>query len=299
MVSIQDKTIDKVFTLAEYLDHVETQIDVDDYDSIVENAWALRALANDRDFVLQGYHDELKRHWQSEAANVQSSQTIRLGMGAGYYVRSNIWLPIPAGVHQPFEKQLYSYDLAHDHNFDFVTVGYFGSGYDTDLYSYDYDSVDGFVGERVDFEEHGTHSLIPGRVMVYRGGRDIHVQRTPPDVSVSLNLLCTSKRMHKTQQYLFDVASGTIVNGAGDLGSMRMFVLELMRHINDPNTVDLLSNFARLHPSERSQAYALNVLRDLDATEADRISTIVPAEVVRLSEKNLVNGAGSRDYSVV
>ncbi|WP_267397246.1 MULTISPECIES: hypothetical protein [unclassified Sphingomonas] len=297
MVSIQDAVVNDALTLAEFIEHVETKVDVDDYDSVVENAWALRALANDRDFVLRGYHEELKRHWQAEAANVQSSQTTRLGAGKGFYVRSNVWLPIAEGAHAAFERQLYSYDLAHDHNFDFVTVGYFGSGYDTDLYSYDYDAVDGFVGEHVDLEDHGTHKLHPGRVMVYRGGRDIHVQRTPPDVSVSLNLLCTSRRMHKTQQYLFDVTNRTIVNGAGDLCSMRMFVLEILRHVNDQNTIDVLSNFAEKHPSDRSRAYALNVLRDLDADEADRLSCRLPTDVVRLSAKTLVNGAGSRDYS--
>ncbi len=299
MVHIQDDQVEKIFTLPEFVEHVESHVDVEDYDSIVENAWALRALANDRNFVLDGYHDELKRHWHAEAANVQSSQTVRLAAGDGFYVRSNIWLPIRASVHEPFERQLYSYDLAHDHNFDFVTVGYFGSGYETDLYSYDYDAVDGFVGEQVEIREHGTHMLSPGRIMVYRGGRDIHIQRTPADVSVSLNLLCTPKDMHKTQQYLFDVGSRTIVNGAGDLGSMRMFVLELMRHINDENTVDLLSGFVVGHSSPRSQAYALNVLRDLDPLEAEHVSGRVSSDVVRLSRRTLVNGAGSRDYSKI
>lgn len=298
MVAIIDCNTDKRLSVAEYVDLIESTVDVEDHDSVLESAWALRALANDRDFILDSYHEELKRHWKRDSENIFSPQSVRLGSGTNFFIRSNIWLPLlNENEHSMFERQLYSYDLAHDHNFDFVTVGYFGSGYETDLYEYDYDAVNGYVGEQVDLRPGGRHQLHPGRVMVYRGGRDVHVQRVPAEVSISLNLMCTTRRLKSSQQYLFDVRDSRIVNGAGDLTSMRMFLIDLLRHLNDENTVDLLSEFAVHHKPPRSRALAYKVLRDLAPLEAERLANVIPREVAELSELPLVLGSGSRDYS--
>lgn len=296
MVYISDTTSSEVFSVEEYVDYVRRNVDVRDFESVVESASALRSLANNRKFVLDGYHDELKRCWAGASVNENSPQSIVIASERDYFVRTNIWLPVEERL-ADFEKSLYSYDLAHDHNFNFVTVGYFGEGYKTDLYTYDYNKVDGYEGEHVDLEAHGRHQLIPGRTMVYEAGRDVHVQRTPAEVSVSLNLMCRNARIEPTQQYIFDVEKSCISRGAGDLTSTRMFLLDLMRAMHDENTIDILQDVAASHRCDRTKAYALRVLRDIRPKDAEYFLTRATSRVAALSMLPLVQGSGSRDYS--
>ena len=217
MVFMKDFECDQTMSVDEYIAFIEENVDVLDIDSLIENSWALRALANNRSFVLDNYHSELKSVWKGDSINENLPQTIIIAQRPDFYIRTNIWLPLEGvGVQTAFQKSLYSYDLAHDHNFNFVTVGYFGPGYETDLFEYDYHRVQGYEGERVDLEERGRHQLVPGRTMVYRAGKDIHIQRTPEELSVSLNLMCRARETRHSQQFIFDVNQKTIARGAGD-----------------------------------------------------------------------------------
>src|SRR3546814_4352282 len=66
----------------------------------------------------------------------------------GVFVRANIW---PAEADHCFKAsgaKTFVYGVPHDHNFSFLTSGYFGPGYRSDYYEYDYAQVAGYVGER-------------------------------------------------------------------------------------------------------------------------------------------------------
>lgn len=75
-----------------------------------------------------------------------------------------------------------------------MTVGYYGPGYETELYQYNPKEVNGYVGETVELEHLGRTKLPNGRVMVYREKVDVHTQFPPAQLSVSLNLMVTRKR---------------------------------------------------------------------------------------------------------
>lgn len=298
MVHILDAELETSLTLAEYVDYVEGNVDSTDIDSLVEHAWALRALANNRTFVLDEYHNELKACWSGTSINENSPQSIILARTGDFLIRSNIWVPVPpSSVHSDFERNYFAYDLAHDHNFSFVSVGYFGPGYETDLFEYDYASVQGYEGEHVDLVELGRHQLRAGRVMVYRSGKDVHVQFPPEEVSVSLNLMCRAEDTRTAQQYIFDVKNKTITRGAGDVASTRLFLVDIFRTLHDDNTVDLLHQVVSRHRCTRTQAFALNVLSEICPGEMEHFLSSAKSEAIKLSTLPLVYGSGGREYS--
>jgi hypothetical protein len=145
-----------------------------------------------------------------------SPQSFYIGTGAfadggRFVLRGNVWFP--PSFHddiQALEDSVYSYDNCHDHNFDFYTVGYAGPGYLTDLYEYDAATMSGVVGEKVALRSAGTVTLSPGKVLHFRKGVDIHMQRYPASLSVSVNLLIHDDAHYERGQYEFDPATGRV-----------------------------------------------------------------------------------------
>src|SRR5579871_2412960 len=190
MVAVLDEKIDRVMSPDEYRAFVKDNVDVFDYEALVETAWSLRCLANNREFILNHYHDEVANVLINKGSMGLSPQSVYLINERDFFVRANLWLPPSTHVDlREKEKALFSYALPHDHNFDFVTVGYFGVGYETDLYEYDLKDVVGYVGEEVVLRSLGRERLTPGKVMVYKANADIHTQHEPETVSLSLNLM--------------------------------------------------------------------------------------------------------------
>lgn len=135
-------------SVEDYLAHVSTKVDVRDTDSIIASAGQLRSLANDRSLVVSRLNEYVEQAFSSPG--LASAQTILIGRGKDFYVRANLWPSgSDVGTGRVYQGQ-FSYDLAHDHNFSFLTVGYSGPGYETDIYEYDYDQVEGYLGEKVE-----------------------------------------------------------------------------------------------------------------------------------------------------
>ena len=134
-------------TLEEYVDYVSREVDVDDEASIVASARALRALANNRRFVGQFLTNELRSWKDFQPTNGYTAQTFMLAQRERFAVRANIWEP-PAASRELREHQnaLYYYQVPHDHNFSFLTVGYLGPGYETVIYERDPDGLVGVSG---------------------------------------------------------------------------------------------------------------------------------------------------------
>lgn len=292
MVYTLDLDTNSVMELDEYVEFVEQNVDVRDLDSIVAGAPALRALANNRTFLLDLYHDQLTAYWADPTDGRALPQSIVPARRENFYVRANIWLPITGYDEKTeWERNLYSYDVAHDHNYHFATVGYYGPGYETDIFEYDYDKVLGYEGEQVELTPLGRYQLTPGRVMVYRAGKDIHIQHPPRDVSVSLNLMCRADDTNSPQQYLFDVRRSVLLRGAGDVVSMRLFLLDTTKYIHNDETVGILSDFAEKHICARTRGYALTILDQLDPQQGERLRSKVSPETLRYHGLPLVNGS--------
>jgi hypothetical protein len=63
-----------------------------------------------------------------QSNNLYSSQSLNLGFVPNkFYLRANIWLTTQSlhPINHEGEARLYSYDLPHDHNFDFLASDLF------------------------------------------------------------------------------------------------------------------------------------------------------------------------------
>lgn len=176
--------------------------------------------------VLHGLHrnpallqDALRTELRNAAGNrtvFYSPQSFFLAAGsfangADFTLRGNVWFPRTFdGANQSLEDYVYSYDNCHDHNFEFLTVGYTGPGYRTDLYEYDAATVHGLPGEAVQLTALGEAVLSPGTVLHFRPSVDVHLQKHPDALSISVNLLMPGPGLHHRAQYEFDAQAGTV-----------------------------------------------------------------------------------------
>jgi hypothetical protein len=282
MVHVIDRPEARKLSLPEYVDYIRENMDPRSVESILEHAWALRALANDRDFLLE----EILRYGHAVADGLsdpgKGGATIVLAEQEAFYVRANIWLP---DGERGSEEQLsfYSYDLPHDHNFTFLTVGYMGSGYRTELYRYDYDLLDGVPGEPSQARACGIDHLTPGKMMLYEAGKDIHIQFPPATPSVSLNLIIRPVLGRDTQQYIFSRDASRIVGGSTDTVTNRLSMLEFCIDHHDESTIRQVEEIARGNACFRTQAYALSVLRRIAPDRAAIVEDILPAPLIERS----------------
>ena len=169
-------------SIGEYLEHVRSKVNLRDEDSLAASAPMLRALANDRELVVR----ELNRRIENFLADgaIPSAQSLALGGGDDFYVRANIWPAIADMASGRAYQDQFAYNLAHDHNFTFMTVNYLGPGYETEIYEYDFDKVEGYIGEAVDLRFLEKIRFGTGIVMLYRASRDVHVQYAPTELTM-------------------------------------------------------------------------------------------------------------------
>ena len=119
-----------------------------DEDSLLHAGAWLRRLGNNRDFLAEVMLAELKgRHREDDSASAYGPQVIMLSpLGGECFLRANIWPSADEHMFRASGGGTFVYGLPHDHNFDFLTVGYFGPGYWSDYYEYDFEAVAGVLG---------------------------------------------------------------------------------------------------------------------------------------------------------
>jgi hypothetical protein len=284
-----------VLELEEYLDHLATCVDFDDCESVHASASRLRALANNRHFLVERFNSLLARYLKTRSTPGYAPHSFNLAGSTRFYVRANVWTrPDEDPRRKCLEDELFSYCIPHDHNFSFLTVGYLGPGYETSIYEYDYTSVTGHVGERVPLEFLETTTLPPGKVMFYRASRDIHVQYPPPSLSISLNLMLAAPTALLRDQYTFDLERGTIRDHVTTLSSKRVSLLRMASYLGNGDTVDLLQSVARRHPCRRTRLTATQACVALQPAEAQthwRRAAGDPEELVRRAARAALDGA--------
>lgn len=235
---------------------------LDSPESLVAIAPNFSALANDRDLLAIRLNESLKRYVDGASMLTYTPQSIVLAHGRNFYVRANIWTPLQLeGGFRSQEERVFSYRSTHDHNFDFMTVGYHGPGYETDLYQYDPSTVEGHIGEQVDLEPLGRERLTPGRVMVYRAKRDVHTQLPPPSLSISLNVMLIDPRWSQRDQYFFDPATGRIT-GLPAIAAVhrRASVVAMLGYLANGESIDLLHALLRSADCQRIREAAARAL---------------------------------------
>lgn len=262
---------ERTSSLAECIDALAaTGFAPDDEASLHHAALQLRRLGNDQSFLGDLLIGELAaRHREESSGNAYGPQVVMLSAPhRDFFLRANIW-PSPA---EPMMRASggasFVYGLPHDHNFNFLTLGYFGPGYWSDYYEFDYEAVAGWRGEQADLRFVERSRLDQGKIMLYRAHRDVHAQLPADALSVSLNVMHTTGAQGWLDQYCFDLDSGTI-GGILSHGSSEAF-LRIAVGLGGDEALDLASRFARHHPSDRMKLCAWDALASVEGDVAAR-----------------------------
>lgn len=248
-----------------------------DEDSLTHAALWLRRLGNNPDFLGDILLESLKTRHRDEPSQGYGPQAIQLTRPQnGVFLRAAVWPSNGDAMVQASGGASFVYGLPHDHNFSFLTHGYFGPGYWSDYYEYDYAAVAGWTGELAHLRPAGRHRLEPGALMLYRAHRDVHRQLPADALSVSLNVMHAEPAMNWLDQYSFDVEKGTIT-GRVDSGPSEAF-LKVAVALGNGDALDLAEHFAATHPSERMRLTAFDALAGQAAGPAARDALWARAE---------------------
>jgi len=244
--------------MADFCEYVDKNYTCINAEALTELAPMMKALCNNRTLLEDWVIKELKDPTQFQSNNAYSAQTLSFCVVPGkFLVRANIWLPEKDfhKVNGKGEQTLFAYYQAHDHNFDFMTIGYYGSGYVTDIYEYNNASVAGKIGEKVDIRFLETTSLPQGKIMIYRASKDIHIQKFPEEFSISLNLMGPPSTPVR-DQFMFNIESSTIHNIIRSNYTGRKLLLEAAGYLANDNVSDILESIAKNHLCSRTREVA-------------------------------------------
>lgn len=261
--------------IEDYLEWVSNNVDELDVDSIAESALVLNRLSKNRTLLNDTLLEPLKQNASGiQPENRYTDATFMLGSAKNgrLLVRANLWkVPKKRAGSDLYENNLYSYHLPHDHNFDFLTVGFFGPGYVTDLYTYDYDMAKGRIGVPADFKFAERTDLPVGKVMLYEKSKDVHTQHHPISPSISINLLALTDEQTTRQQFFFDVEQGTTSSYVSGMISSRVSMIDMIGHLGLLDALEPLEAIVERHPCARTRASAANSILTIAPDERERI----------------------------
>jgi len=248
--------------------------DPQDETSLHDTARLLRQLGNNPHFLGDLMIDELAaRHRSDGYDDAYGPQSIMLGRpdGANCFLRANFWPGSDDHMMRASGGGAFVYGLPHDHNFNFLTLDYFGPGYWSDYYEAEYEDVAGYRGEPIALKPMGRQRLEPGKLMLYRAHVDVHAQLPADALSVSLNVMHTSGAQAWLDQYRVDCEErevGAILSNGSSEAFLRIAV-----GLGLPEAADLADRFAATHPSDRMRLHALDALASVapDNTARDAL----------------------------
>jgi hypothetical protein len=271
--------------LDDYVAHMSEQVDVLDPESVKASAGALYRLSLNEglldDFIVAPLKD-LAMSFQPSNRYSDAVFMLRHDPRGNFFIRANVWkAPRSFAGSRAHEEILYSYERAHDHNFDFLTVGYHGPGYRTRIYEYDPGAIVGEVGEPVDLRFLEDTMLPTGKVMMYRRSIDVHIQLPPPALSISLNMIVNGDQPLYNPQYSFD-ESGRLAGFVDGPTSDLVSFVELAGEIGHPDMIEPLLEIARSNPYARARANAAKSLLRQAPGERERLQAACGCDPSRL-----------------
>ncbi|AQA00335.1 hypothetical protein BWQ93_19130 [Sphingopyxis sp. QXT-31] len=237
----------------------ESAVDLSDEASLAHAAALLAGLAQNRDFLADHIVAELKASFANQLVLSRYSAQVFLlhGSPRGHFLRANLWPAATDASYMASGGAAFAYGLPHDHNFSFLTTGYWGPGYVSDYYDYDPEAVDGRVEESLNLKFVERSQLGEGKTMLYRAHRDIHSQRPPESLSVSLNIMDEGEHLPWRDQYIVDLDSGTIARRPTITPTEML--LRCAVHLTEEGK-DVADHFAKAHPVPRVRANAIAAL---------------------------------------
>ena len=272
MPRIIDLADNRVAVLDEAAAAITAQgFDPADEESLHNAALWLRRLGNNQTFLGDILIEQLaQRHRDELTGNTYSPQVVMLvPPGGSYLIRANIWPSAEEHMVRASGETAFAIGLPHDHNFSFLTHGYFGPGYWSDYYEYDYAEVTGYRGEPVPslrFIERVR--LEPGKMMLYRAHLDVHAQLPADSLSVSLNVMHSAGAQGWLDQYKFDLERGEIAAQLSPAPSAAF--LKVAVGLGGEEALDLAHRFALRHPSDTMRLAAWDALAGCETEPAAR-----------------------------
>lgn len=235
-----------------------SNIDCRDEDAFASLGPLLARLGRNRDFLADLAIAELKTRCAGQhGVSGYGAQVFLLRPPDGRFVlRANFWPAQSDAVLRASGGGAFFYDMPHDHNFPFLTYGYWGPGYWSDYYEVDADAIAGVPGEAAGLRFIERARLEPERLMLYRMSRDVHAQMPPDAFSVSLNILGADPAQPWLDQRRFDIRRNLVAQGLTCTASEALLALSV--HLADG--LDLAERFADRHPCERMRVTALDAI---------------------------------------
>jgi hypothetical protein len=260
MLDIITSAATEPIELAEFANYVLENVDFNDQHSIRSCSEQLGRLYLNRtvltDYVLAGLKSGLGTF---ESQNRYTPPSLIMARGPDFIVRANLWRATDT-----YEKlDLNVYGLAHDHNFDFLTLNYSGPGYRSEMYTYDYSAVAGQIGEQVELVGNGTLQLSPGEMFLYRKSVDIHIQYPPIEDSVTINLMATLDNADYPNQYIFDMSKNTIADILGGFHRQE-HVFAMALAVNDDECNEVMLRIMQKTDCPLTRTYLRNGLAGLE-----------------------------------
>ncbi|HEX8194203.1 MAG TPA: transposase [Allosphingosinicella sp.] len=249
----------------------DSKIDTRDEDAMLAAAPMLKKLSNNRTFIADLALKELRERKHLDSIdNSYTPQTIMLTKAdRNYFVRANFWPSDNDHIFRSSGAKAFFYYAPHDHNFNFLTVGYFGPGYRSNYYEYEYGTVDGYEGEPVGLRFVEESALSEGKVMLYRALRDVHDQRPGEAMSMSINIMENSLRGNFLDQYSFDTERNCVSGILNRIGATAL--LPMIAVAGGDDSRDFLEETGRSHRLGRIRCIANDALASVQPDAAGSI----------------------------
>lgn len=205
-------------SLASFISYMDETLDFNSDTSIDKCKNTLAQLYNNRTFLIEYIIRAMSQGLSGfESHNRYNPPSIILAEREKYILRANIWRPTSSFN----EGDVNVYGLAHDHNFNFLTLNYWGSGYFSEMYEYDYNSVIGIPGEKCTLINNGLMNLSEGDIYLYRKNLDIHRQLPPRSATITINVMEKIDLRAHSKQYVFDLHKREIKSVYGEFFSKK------------------------------------------------------------------------------
>lgn len=246
----------------------------EDEECLANAALWLRRLGNNRSFLGDLLVEELaQRHRADVLEGAYGPQVVMLGSPEGdFFMRAAMWPSQDEHMLRASGGTSFVYGMPHDHNFNFLTLGYFGPGYWSDYYEFDYEEVHGYRGEALPslkFIERAR--LEEGKIQLYRAHLDVHAQHPADVLSVSINVMHTAPMQSWLDQYRIDLDQRT-VGAIVSPGPSDAFI-KIAVGLGSAEALDLAHRFAHRHPSDRMRLACWTALagREHDPAQRDAL----------------------------
>lgn len=257
-------------TLEEFIDTLNQTISFGDEESLLDCVEPLFKIANNATFFTEYINNQLALDSNNfQKKNSYSEQSYMIYDCKDFYIRITYW-PILSNNKKVRDSQddLFSYNLAHDHNFPLLTAGYKGDGYITKLWEYDYNKVIGYPNEKVDITFLEEVTLSKGKALYYRPSKDIHSQYAPiKEDSLAINIILKSNKQFDYRQYEFDTHQKIIKNVLYGSADAKYGLLQMTNLIHNDTTIDLLYKLSLTHEIPQVRIESLNALYKIEKSE--------------------------------